>query len=230
LLVAERPERQGRHCRGPIWPAVSAFTGATVLAVVALQLLFATPQTRPAAAPAAAAFNASPLPTPLVAGAAKPSSARVARRPSSLGDVPVRILIPAIGVDAPVVRLGRNPDGTLQVPEDFWSAGWWQGGAVPGSPGPAVVVAHVDSYRGPALFYDLRRLRRGSQVVVLLNDGARVVFTVSLTQSYAKSAFPTATVYGASARPTLRLITCSGSFDWKTRHYRQNLVVYANDS
>src|SRR5438105_5911537 len=46
---------------------------------------------------------------------------------------PYRVTIPSIGVRAaPVVRLGLNRDGTLEVPTDFADAGWWSGGTVPG--------------------------------------------------------------------------------------------------
>jgi hypothetical protein len=69
---------------------------------------------------------------------------------------PVRLEIPAIGVSSPLVRLGLNPDGTMQVPGDFQVAGWFTGGPQPGQLGPAVTAGHVDSRPGPAVFYRLR--------------------------------------------------------------------------
>jgi Sortase domain len=149
--------------------------------------------------------------------------ARRAHRPAR----PVRIDIPTIGVDAPLVPLGLNADRTLRVPRDFGDAGWWTGGARPGERGPAVIAGHVDSYTGPAVFYRIRELRRGDAIVVVRRDGSRARFTVLGSEEYPKAHFPTARVYGATAGPTLRLITCSGTFDRASGHYVDNAVVYA---
>jgi hypothetical protein len=141
---------------------------------------------------------------------------------------PVRIRIPSIGVDAAMIPLGLNRDRTLEVPEDFAQAGWWSGGARPGQPGPAIVVGHVDSYTGPAVFYRLRELRPGATIIVDRRDGTRARFAVLGSEQYAKNAFPTERVYGSTPGPTLRLITCSGTFDRSSGHYLDNTVVYAD--
>ena len=114
--------------------------------------------------------------------------------------IPVRVEIPSIGVRAPVIRLGLNPDRSLEVPTDFGDTGWWSGGARPGERGPAVIVGHVDSKTGPAIFYRLRELRRGDKIVVVGRDGSRVRFTVEGSEQYPKDDFPTARVYGAHGR------------------------------
>ena len=114
---------------------------------------------------------------------------------------PVRIEIPSIGVRAPIIRLGLNPDRTLEVPTDFGDAGWWSGGPRPGEPGPAVIVGHVDSYTGPAVFFRLRELRPHDTIVVVRRDGTRARFSAIGSEQYPKDHFPTARVYGATARP-----------------------------
>ncbi len=141
--------------------------------------------------------------------------------------IPVSVEIPSIGVRAPVIKLGLNPDRSLEVPTDFGDTGWWSGGARPGERGPAVIVGHVDSKTGPAIFYRLGELRRGDKVVVVGRDGSRVRFTVEGSEKYPKDDFPTARVYGRTDGPTLRLITCGGDFDSSTGHYVDNTVVYA---
>src|SRR4051794_2994586 len=141
---------------------------------------------------------------------------------------PARIEIPSIGVDAVMIPLGLNRDGTLEVPEDFTQAGWWTGAARPGQPGPAIVAGHVDSYTGPAVFYRLPELRPGATIIVDRRDGTRARFTVLGSEHYPKDRFPTARVYGSTPGPTLRLITCSGTFDRSTGHYLDNTVVYAD--
>jgi sortase (surface protein transpeptidase) len=143
------------------------------------------------------------------------------------GAVPVRVEVPSIGVDAPVIKLGLNPDRSLEVPTDYGDTGWWTGGPRPGEPGPAVIVGHVDSKSGPAVFYRLNELQRGDEIVVVGHDGSRVKFTVEGSERYPKDEFPTARVYGHTDRPTLRLITCGGDFDSSTGHYVDNTVVYA---
>jgi sortase (surface protein transpeptidase) len=140
---------------------------------------------------------------------------------------PVRIAIPAIGVSAPVVPLGLDRTGALEVPRDFAETGWWTGGARPGERGPAVVVGHVDSSSGPAVFFRLGDLRRGDAITVERVDGSRVRFRVKRSGRYPKARFPTAQVYGPTRAAALRLITCSGTFDRATGHYLDNTVVDA---
>lgn len=139
---------------------------------------------------------------------------------------PVRVRIPAIGVDARLDGLGLNADGTLEVPP-YDRAGWYQGGPKPGDDGPAVIAAHVDSTTGPAVFYRLRFLTAGDIVTVDYDDGTAVHFVVTGADRYLKTEFPTERVYGDTDAPELRLITCGGSFDRRAGSYEENLVVWA---
>lgn len=141
---------------------------------------------------------------------------------------PVKIRIESIGASAPVDPLGLNKDGTLQVPTDFKRAGYYVGRPAPGSVGPAIIVAHVDSKAGPAVFYRLRDLQPGAEVVVTREDRSEVVFIVDRVEQHAKDAFPTEAVYGSTEGATLRLITCGGSFNKRSGHYRDNLIAYAH--
>ncbi len=140
---------------------------------------------------------------------------------------PMRVIISSIGVNAPVVQLGLNADGTLEVPTVFSDAGWWTGGPAPGQKGPAVIVGHIDSFRGPAVFYRLKKLRPGDVVVVKRADGRTARFAVLRSKEVSKSSFPTKEVYGPVAYPGLRLITCGGAFDEATGHYVDNVIVFA---
>jgi LPXTG-site transpeptidase (sortase) family protein len=138
---------------------------------------------------------------------------------------PVRVEIPAIGVSSPLVRLGLNSDGTMQVPGDYQVAGWFTGAPQPGQLGPAVIAGHVDSRTGPAVFYRLRDLRPGDQIRVVRADRRVVRFRIDSLASYPKQSLPGEEVYGATTAPVLRLITCAGTFDRAQRSYRENLVV-----
>ncbi|MGH8930719.1 MAG: class F sortase [Egibacteraceae bacterium] len=140
---------------------------------------------------------------------------------------PRRVIIPKIHVQADVVPLGLERDGSLQVPEDFSASGWYVDGPEPGEPGAAVIVGHVDSYDGPAVFYGLDKLTRGDEVLVEAADGTASAFVVDRVEQHAKAEFPTDEVYGNTERPTLRLITCGGAFDRFEGSYRDNVVVFA---
>ncbi|HEX5469352.1 MAG TPA: class F sortase [Gaiellaceae bacterium] len=140
---------------------------------------------------------------------------------------PATLVAPAIGVRTRLTGLGLNQDGTLEVPTDYAVAGWYELGPKPGQRGAAVIVGHVDSKEGPAVFYRLGELEPGSKVRVAWADGSDVRFRVYAVREYAKTAFPTALVYGRTSAPELRLITCGGPFDASTGHYLDNVVVFA---
>jgi hypothetical protein len=146
----------------------------------------------------------------------------VARSP-----VPVRLRIPDLGVDADVGPVGTAVDGTVEVPEQWDDVGWYDGGARPGEPGPAVLLGHVDSTSGPAVFVRLPQARPGTVVEVLGADGSVRRFEVDRVQSFPKSRFPTEAVYLPGLEPELRLVTCGGRFDRATGHYVDNVVVWA---
>ena len=147
--------------------------------------------------------------------------------------VPVSIRIPDIGVDAQVMEVGKNADGTVQVPplDDHNPTGWYQYGPSPGQRGAAVILGHVDSLTGISVFYYLKDLHASDRIDVTLTDGKVATFVVDGVQKVTKDAFPTATVYGVSGKapyPSLRLITCGGPFDRATGHYLDNIIVYAH--
>ena len=199
---------------------------AVPLAAVALAGLLVAgcggPGHSPAAAPSrgGSATAAEPRQPPGVAGF---HSVRTYDQPA----LPVRLQIPAIAVSTPLVRLGRLPDGSIEVPHDWNTAGWYDRGPRPGQPGPAVILGHVDSKTGPAVFFRLRALRPRDVVRVGLADGRTLVFRVQRVEQYPKDKFPTEAVYLPTLNRELRLITCGGEFDYAAGSYRDNIVVYA---
>jgi len=146
--------------------------------------------------------------------------------PSDPSGPPTRLRIGAIGVDTSLELLKLGADGALQPPRTNARAGWYADGTAPGDVGPAVLAGHVDSQRGPAVFYRLREVTAGDKIAVT-RGGRTVTFTVTSTAWYPKKAFPTGEVYGPTPDRQLRLITCGGVFDRSLRSYEDNLVVYA---
>jgi hypothetical protein len=169
----------------------------------------------------------APQPSSAAAGA----TGDKARGPSLQRSLPVSIDIPAIGTSSRLLHLGVNSDGTIQVPSldsRVSEAAWYRYSATPGQIGASVIEGHVDTRRGPAVFFRLGGLRPGDKVDVTLADGITAVFRVTGVRLYPKSSFPAKIIYGATEHAALRLITCGGAFDYTTGHYLSSTVVFAS--
>ncbi len=142
---------------------------------------------------------------------------------------PTRIVIPRIGVNAPLVVLGVEADGRLAVPplDHADAAGWYGRGPTPGEPGSAVIVGHLDTRTGPAVFARLGELEAGDSIGVIRADGTVAVFAVERLEQAPKDHFPADRVYGTTGGRRLRVITCGGSFDQARRSYDDNVIVHA---
>lgn len=142
---------------------------------------------------------------------------------------PTRVRVPRIGAESSLVPLGLNKDQTIQVPpvNQPMQAGWYDGAPTPGEKGPAIVLGHVDGAGKPGIFYKLRDVQVGDEVLVERQDGRTVRFVVHETEQVQKKQFPTEKVYGDTDRPEIRLITCGGIFDRGARSYQDNIIVYA---
>lgn len=175
----------------------------------------------PAASAPAPTLAPRSLPTP-------PSAPRSAIPPSQ----PVSIDIPSIDVRSEVIQVGLNPDHTIATPQpgpDYNKAAWYKYSPTPGQTGPSIIEGHVDSAaEGPSVFYKLGALRPGDHVEVTLADHTVAEFKISGVRQYPKDNFPTSAVYGNTTGATLRIITCGGTFDRTTGHYRSNIVAYAS--
>jgi Sortase domain len=205
-----------------LWLAVSVAVGGLGIALLVLGLT-AGPSATPPSAPKAEGKRLLPR-----AVSGEDLAPRLRRPLVDARAAPPRwIRVRAIGVSAPVVALGLRPDHTLEVPRGWGDTGWYTGGPEPGEQGPAVIAGHVDSTSGPAVFYRLGQLRRGATVDIRRADRSMVRFRVEGVERWPKDRFPTRRVYRRTARSTLRLITCGGSFDTATGHYTDNVIVYA---
>ncbi|SHM23013.1 class F sortase [Actinacidiphila paucisporea] len=163
-------------------------------------------------------------PATAVASGRAATAAPPVRHPAA----PVKVAIPSIGVSAPLMGLGLQADGTLEVPppDKGMTAGWYTGGPVPGDAGPAVIVGHNSTRYGKAVFHDLKHIAKGADITVTNARGQSAHFTVTAVESVSKKSFPTQKVYGPTTAHALRLITCDGAFD-AHGHPVDNLVVYA---
>jgi LPXTG-site transpeptidase (sortase) family protein len=214
--------------------ALALAAGLVVIAGGATGLLL-TRHSTPAMRPAAVGVGAVPAPTgPIVAAFPAPTGPIVAVSQSAAPKpvaAPVSLTIPLIGVQTNLMTLGLGRDGELQVPPLSMAsvAGWYTGSPRPGSIGSAIIVGHIDTTKGPAVFARLNTLTRGDKIYVKRADGTLVEFRVTSVQSYLKDHFPTEEVYGPVPDAELRLITCGGAWDAAAHHYLSNIVVYATE-
>ncbi|WP_052442596.1 class F sortase [Streptacidiphilus neutrinimicus] len=143
---------------------------------------------------------------------------------------PERITIARLGLNAPLVPVGRASDGTVATPSFAHphTAGWYDGSVTPGQQGTSVIVGHVDTPTGPAVFYPLAVARPGDTVAVTRADHTTADFTVDAIKVIPRDDFDESQVYGATGRPEVRLITCGGTYDKATQEYSSNVVVYAH--
>ncbi|MEW1805897.1 class F sortase [Pseudarthrobacter sp. NPDC080039] len=187
----------------------------------------------PAVAASGALTSSAPPPStdPVTASPLRPSAAVPPAPDAALpASVPVRVEVPAIGVDAALTPLGKQANGEVQTPsgEPGSPAGWYQDSPTPGQTGSAVILGHVNSTTSDiGLFYRLHELTAGQNITVTRADHTAAVFTVDRVDIYHKSAFPTVEVYQNADRPEVRLITCGG-YDPASREYLDNTVVYAH--
>lgn len=206
----DRPAGSTR-ARARRWMAVGALLGGAAAVLITL----ATGDTAPGETPALANDVVSS------ASAAPPSP------PSAAAPSPEHLRIASIGVSTDLVRLGLNQDRTVEVPRDAAQAGWFDQGPVPGQPGSSVVLGHVDSVEGPAVFHRLSQLRPGDPIKVQLSDGSVALFEVGRVATYTNENFPARDVYaGSPGRPALNLVTCGGEYDEERGGWQSNVVVF----
>lgn len=144
--------------------------------------------------------------------------------------IPTHLSIPAIDVESNLKKIGLTNDGHITTPplaKDS-HAYWLTVSPTPGELGPSVILGHVDSAEwGPAVFFDLGKLRPHNKIAVTRADHTVAVFEVTHVNQYKKAKFPTRAVYGNTDHAALRLMTCGGTFNYAKRSYESNIVVYA---
>ena len=142
--------------------------------------------------------------------------------------VPSRLRIPKLHISSPIMKLGLNPDHTIQVPPLSRPnlTGWWDGGPTPGEKGASVILGHNIGNGRASVFENLGTLRPGDLAEVTRADGSVATFEVTKLEQIAKSSFPTQKVYGKLSYPGIRLITCGGRFDASRGHHVDNIIVY----
>ncbi|KIL51708.1 hypothetical protein KP77_12200 [Jeotgalibacillus alimentarius] len=142
------------------------------------------------------------------------------------GIKPARIQIPSLDIDTGVIPVGLLDNGEMEVPESTEVTGWYDRGVQPGAVGNSVIAGHVDSKEGPAIFFYLKDVEVGEQIIVTDENGTELTFEVKRKESYATNESPIAEIFGPSDKRNLNIITCTGTFDREQHLYPDRLVVY----
>ncbi len=142
------------------------------------------------------------------------------REPRRYDGTPLRVVIPAIQLDSPVVSVGLNNDGEMDVPSgDTNNVGWYMHGTRPGNFGSAVLDAHVY-----AAFSELHKLQTGDVVYVDTTTGERLAFRVDSAEMYQLGELTSRKLFARKDARRLNLITCAGEPTGTT--YTHRLVVF----
>lgn len=141
---------------------------------------------------------------------------------------PTNLAIADIGLNTTLTTVGKQADNTLEVPISADIPGWYRFSPTPGELGPSIIVGHVDSPKGPGVFWRLRELKAGQIIEIKRADGSITKFEVTIIRQFEQDNFPTQEVYGNIDHAGLRLITCGGTFNRLTGNYSHNIVVFAS--
>ena len=185
-----------------------------------------SPALTAAGLPSAVVTPAPTVPTPVVPVPAVPTPGAGA---GTAPDLPARITLAGLDVDVPVVSVGVDDRGQMEVPVDVQTVGWYRFGPGPGSDaGSSVLSGHVDDrVQGRGAFYRLSDLGEGDPVQITLGGGAVLDYRVRSVERIDKSDLPVQQLFARDGAPRLTLVTCGGEFDQETRNYRDNVVVTA---
>ena len=192
--------------------------------IPATPLPSATPSVLPSPTEKLATPTQAPRPT------TTPAPISSGPEPTGLGvlQIPLRLRIPKIGVNATVETVGQTTSGAMDIPVDANDVAWYGIGPLPGEAGASVIAGHVDSKRGPAVFWSLQKLQVGDTVDVDQAGGTTRQFVVNSVQWYATDAAPLSTIFSLDGSPRLNLITCGGIFDRNQHMYDKRVVIYTH--
>lgn len=148
--------------------------------------------------------------------------------PTPTPAVPRLVQIPKLGISATIQPVGMDDAGKMGVPSTWTDVGWYQLGFKPGEKGSAVLDGHLDDTSGaPAVFWYIKDLQPGDQIIVTDNNNAQYTFVVKQTTSYPYNGAPMQQIFDTTDKPRLNLITCDGTWDRATHNYSNRTVVYA---
>jgi LPXTG-site transpeptidase (sortase) family protein len=144
------------------------------------------------------------------------------------GELLSRLLIPSIGVDAKIQKVGIAKSGNMGVPTNFTDVGWYKYGPVPGETGSAVIDGHLDNAISlPGVFKNLSNVKIGDSIFVEDASSTRIEFLVRDVQSYRYDEVPLELLFHRNDGRYLNLVTCAGSWIQSAKNYEERIIVFA---
>ncbi len=187
----------------------------------------AVPGASASEAPSPTPSVTSTPPTPVVEGAIAVTSTDPRSAMPDPEVAPTRLAIAGLDIAMPVVPVGVEADGQMEVPSKAATAGWYQHGpGLSAGKGHVVLAAHVDDATGLGPFARLRDAKEGEEIV-LRGEGETRRYTIVRVEQTDKQEVDLDGVFSRTGEEMLVLVTCGGSFDWDERHYSDNVIVWA---
>jgi LPXTG-site transpeptidase (sortase) family protein len=120
--------------------------------------------------------------------------------------------------------------GQIAVPDNIYDTGWYDGSSKPGQPGAMFIYGHVSSWTADGVFYNLKKLKTGDQIIVTRGDNTTFTYQVSLTKIYPYNNVDMNTVLAPvnPAKPGLNLMSCTGQVIKGTSEFNERLVVFTS--
>lgn len=140
---------------------------------------------------------------------------------------PVRLVVPALKIRAPVVPVAVSQDQVLDPPQDPLQVGWWDGSAEPGQQGGQTVITGHTVHTGGGAMDSVDTLEPGQRVDVVTGKGT-MRYEVSDVEVLAKDdvAAQAVSLFGQdSGNGRLVLVSCD---DWNGSFYESNVIVFAD--
>ncbi|QOR66922.1 class F sortase [Cytobacillus suaedae] len=130
-------------------------------------------------------------------------------------------------MDATIIPVGLQEDGTMEVPKDVMEVGWFLQGAKPGQAGNIVLAGHVDSYLGPGIFFHLEHVSLKDRIIITDGHNKKIIYKITKIERYPYQDGPLGEIFGFTSERRLQLITCTGSYNPFKRTHEERLVVTA---
>jgi LPXTG-site transpeptidase (sortase) family protein len=210
---------------------VVALLGVAAVAILAgsAWIFVGAQEGKPRPRPSAQAATAPSAPAPSAPAAATlaPASSGTPAPSSAVAALPARLVIPRLGVQAPIETKGIDGHNQMEAPDRPFDVAWYPFTAKPGAGGNAVFAGHRDfAGVGPAVFWKLEQLAPGDSIQVGGADDKQLHYQVTQTWDYTLANIPMASVLAQGGGDQVTLITCSGAYS-RAAGYDHRLVVRA---
>ncbi len=143
--------------------------------------------------------------------------------------LPIRLIIPAIKVDAAIKYAGVDASGTMEISQSQDDVAWYKPGVRPGDVGSAVIAGHYGSLKGKySVFSDLSKLNKGDKLRVQDQNGDFVSFVVRESRKYNPDADATDVFSSSDGKAHLNLVTCEGVWNNTKESYSERRIIFSD--